>query len=652
MRAARPVLLAVLLTIAALPVRAEDAGAARQREADALAASGHWDDAAAAYLEVAAARAEGWEAAARDAKACAARAALARGETAAAREAFEAVLREDPGHALALAGLSALRGEGGMEAPASAVPAAPVDIPAPPAAASETPETGPATASPDLNPAAGPDALFAEAEQLAEEGQLLAARERLRQVLRLDPGRDAALELSRRISRALVVQAEKAFHRHDRPAPQPAPAAERVFLARAEAARRLGHLPEETPLVTERPAPAAAPTPEERAREADLAHARAKALTLLKAEEFDLARAALEAIRAGHPEAADLIAGDLRDLEAAREAARRREEAAARARAESAARRSREERDAEAARRAAEADRPQPPPEPAPVPPAPEDPAGRDRALASAAAMIREARFDDAARVLAPLLAAGDPEAQSLNRKLLADEAAARRAREEAESKAVRDAAAEALAQARRGDVTGARIRLRELGTRYPDDPAVRDAFRELESLDPPPAPPPATPAAPGPGTGLDPEDGLLRRAAEAKALLAESVRAKARDARYDEACALEEGGFLEEARRRFADVAADKPGHRDVDRRLSRIDEAFRLRAALPEQGSAEARYAQAMALYHLNDLGTAETLLKPIAEAEGLSLWRRRRAMSTLADISKRRERARTLVETTPAP
>ncbi len=222
-------LLAALLLLAAFPVRAEDALAARRREAGELARASKWDEAAAVYLEIATAKPPLWEADARNAQACAGRAAAERGETEAARAAFAVVLKEDPEQPIAKAGLAAL------EVPK---PPSPPLSPPPPPAAEEPPPAAP-------GPGGDPEALCREALDLAREGKLLAARERLRQCLRLRPEHPGAWKAVAEVSKALVAQVERSFHRHDRPSPEPPLPGERPYLRRSEIARRDGHLPED-----------------------------------------------------------------------------------------------------------------------------------------------------------------------------------------------------------------------------------------------------------------------------------------------------------------------------------------------------------------------------------------------------------------------
>ena len=631
----------------------EDAVSSRQREARAMAAEKRWDEAASAFLEVAQARQEGWEAAALDAKAGAAYAAAARGETEMARAAFRQVLDKDPENLLARAGLASLEIR---ETPKP-------ELPAPPQRAPETPEAAPAPV-----PSGDP---YRDAEALFESGRFLEARVRLRECLSRRPGNRAALELSERISRGLVEQAERGFRRHDRPDPGRPPSQESALLRRRE----------EPPMAAVLPPVPAEPRVAETDRQANLAQSRAKALTLLKSEEFDLAQAALESIRAAHPEARDLIEGDLRDLAQARARAAARREAEAKTLADAEAARSREiaaaERAAEAAHlreayetaealysrgdlagaRAAFADLAQRAPGYGKTAAylAAIDKALLDRrrseresALAAAWDHLANGRFEEARRALSPL-DGSDPEVAAL--KARTGEAEARHAQEATRTQGqaaarAREAAIEAaVATARHGDLKGARARLYELKAQDPGNPDAGEAMRQVDAIEQ---------GKDKKGSGAIP---LERRREEALAHLNEEARQRMLDDLAAQGRGLYEGGYLEEARRRLGRVAEGAPGTRDVDGLLSRIDEALRLRAELgtgPDKPppSTDVRYIQGMALYDLNDLVPAEALLTPLANAQDLSLWKRQRVTKALADIAKRRERAKTLLETTAAP
>ncbi len=639
---------AVLLSLLLLaPCWAEDAVSARHREARALAAEKRWDEAASAFLEVARAGQEGWEAAALDAKACAAHAAAAHGDADMARRAFRQVLEKDPANLLAHAGLASLEIE---EAPGPELPAPPPPAPSAPA------------------PAASGDP-YEEAQDLFASGRLLEARARLRQHLNQNPGDRNALALSEKISRGLVEQAERGFRRHDRPDPERLQSQERPSLPRAA---EPPPVPAE-PLVAE-----AAPKPgsPEAERQASLAQARARALTLMKSEAFDMAQAALEAIRAAHPEAKDLIEGDLRDLAQARARAAARREAEAKALIEAEAARRREI--AEAERAAEEAHRKEAYEAAqalysrgdlagareafAGLPPgyaktadylAAIDQAlldrrqtGRESALAVARDHLAQGRFQQARKALDPL-DVSDPEVSALRARI--GEAEARRAQEatrtqgQASAQARKAAIDAAVGLARQGDPKAARARLYELKAQDPGNPDVPEAVRQVDAIE--------QEAKGRKGSEALP---LERRREEAVAHLNEEKRQKTLDALSAQGEALYEGGFLEEARKRLARVAEGDPGSRDVDRLLSRIDEALRFRAELGTDPAApppstDVRYVQGMALYDLNDLVPAEALLKPLPDAQDLSLWKRQRVARALADIARRRERARTLLETT---
>lgn len=647
-----------------------DAANARRREARELAWRDRWDEAAAAFLELAAAKGEGWEADARDARASAACAAAARGDRETARAAFASVLAEDPANLIARAGLSAL-----------------AEAPSPPPAPAEAPP------APE-----DPDALYAEAQALAREGKLLAARERLRRSLRVDPGGRAVEKSLPRLQRDILRQVEESLHRHDRPQPSPLPD-ERLHLRRADQARREGHLPEDAPLkgpLGERlparrllladaegmppldiPAPTSASgdpqdaEPTEAERAADLAHGLAQASTLAKSEAFDLAEAVLEALRAAHPEAAREIRREIEALADARLRAEDARKAREREAAQAEERRGREE--AEAREAAAEARRVQAyeaglkaleasdwtaarasfdalqesDPGYRDVPDllrrAVEGQAGaaaeaRGRALADAKAALEAGRFEEARAALAPL----DPKEGEVPALLSAiAEGEARRTREESQARTLAEAGAReaavqaALRSAGSGDFKEARAQLFELRTQHPDDPRIGEALARVAALEAAPRPAPAAP----PRDGRRASAGLLREARE---------RAQAAASGCAEGRKLYFAGRLEEARERFQGAAAADPSGREARRYLARIEREIRARAesgaateAPPPapSGSSDARCRKALALYDSGDLALAEPLLRELAGDPGLGWWQRRRVGRALADIEARR-------------
>jgi hypothetical protein len=626
------------------PAQSEDAGSARRREARTLAAGKRWDEAASVFLEVAQARQEGWEAAALDAKACAAHAAQARGETDVARAAFRQVLDQDPSNLLARAGLASLEPR---ETPKPELPSPPQRAPEPPVAAPVPVSSGDS---------------YRDAEALFESGRLLEARVCLRQCLSRKPGDRAALALSEKISRGLVEQAERGFRRHDRPDPERAPPKEIAFLQRDEEGPRAERAPETD-------------------RQANLAQARAKALTLMKSEAFDLAQAALESIRAAHPEARDMIEKDLRDLAQARSRAAARREAEARARSDAEAARSREIAEA---KRAAETAHRKEAYEAAEALVASGDllgareafadlakrapgygktsdyltaidkallerrQSGHESTLATARDHLAQGRFGDARKALTPLDSA-DPEVAALRTRIAEAEARhaqeAARAQGQAAAQARKTAIEAAVATARQGDLKGARARLYALKAQDPGNPDVPEAMKQVDAIEQ---------AREKKGSEAIP---LERRREEAVSHLKKEANQRMLDALSAQAEGLYEGGFLEDARRCLVRVAEDDPGSRDVDRRLSLIDEALRFRAELgtgpgEEPLSTDLRYVQGMALYDLNDLEPASTLLAPLSSAQDLTLWKRQRVARALADIARRRERAGTLLGSTATP
>lgn len=641
----------------------EEAGTARRREARTLAVEKRWDEAASAFLEVAQARQEGWEAAALDAKACAAHAAAARGEKDLARAAFRQILDKDPSNLLAREGLASL------EIKKATTPALPSPPPAP-----EIPAAVPPPSSiPSTTPPGDP---YREARDLFASGRLLEARVRLRQCLSRKPGDKAALALSEKISRGLVEQAERSFRRHDHPDPERPPPQESALLRRSDEAPRAEPAPAPAePLVAEA---AARPASPEVNRQANLAQTRARALTLMKSEAFDLAQAALESIRAAHPEARDLIEEDLRDLDRARARAAARRKAEAKARSDAEAARQREIAEACAAAEAAHRKEAY---EAAEALYARGDLAGArtifadlaqrtpgygktadylaaiDKALlerrqdghASTLAAARDHlarfRFEDARKALAPLDSA-DPEVAALRTRI--GEAEARHAQEavriqtQAAVRARKAAIDTAVALARQGDLKGARTRLYELKAQDPGNPDAAEAVRQVDAIEQAVKEKKGSEAVP-----------LERRREEALAHLDEEAHQRTLDTLSTQAQGLYEGGFLEEARQRLRRVAEEAPGSRDVDSMLSQVDEALRLRTELVGTGpekeppSTDVRYIQGMALYDLNDLVPAGALLAPLSNAQDLSLWKRQRVTRALADIARRRERARPLLD-----
>lgn len=437
-----------------------------------------------------------------------------------------------------------------------------------------------------------PEALYREAEAHYRAGFLLAAREELRRLLRLKPGDKRSRELALEVDRALVEQVEKSFRRREHPPAEPAP--------------------EATP----------GTDPNRRAR---LSHERAQARALLKSGAFTQARAAFEALRAAYPEASGELAGDLRDLDRAEQEAKTDAEAQANLQRERA--RSEAETSAEDARRRrieaeAAASREQEDLEAVRA-------AEPSRALRESESFLTQGRFDEARQALG---ATRGEEAEALRGRIAEAEAqktvADRRAREAEAARTRQEAVAAALASARAGDIRGARAKLYALRAQDPADRSLGEALRELDRLE------------------ANAEPDLSRRGEEAEKHLAEARDLAERRRLYQEACSLQDGGFLEEARARLARVAEASPGAWEVDRRLSRIDEALRDREA-PEPASDAARYEKGMACYERDDLGRAEALLRTLADVETLSLWRRSRVTKALADITQRRDRARTLLE-----
>ncbi len=674
----------VLLLLAALtPVLADEVAPARQ-EAEALVAAAKWDEAASAYLRMAAAKAPGWEADALNARACAGCAAAARGDTLSARSAFLLVLQEDPAQPIAKAGMEALQ--------------PPVPKPEPPAAAPEAPAPPPA-----VEPAEPADAgaLLDEAVALGRQGRFLESRECLRRILRLKPSHAKALALLAELDDKLAEQSERAFRRHDRPETAPLPSEDLPWLLRAERARREGRLPGDEPPAPPRPvSPDVAPpeeTPsEEAARRADFLHARAQAWSLAKAEAFDQARTAFEALLAAHPEEKAVVEKDLQDLAVRRkesEASHREENAKAeqegaeaskaRSEAEAAADAAhlRERYEAARALRAKgdlagaleafrELERLHPGYEdtadvlkilPDEVAKAESEAKARARgeALASARAALAAGRHEEARKALQPL--GGDDEVKALLAEIAGDES--RRAQEKREAEearleegrqARRRAIEEALALAA-SDPQAARARLYLLQKQEPSDAQTAEALRTVDALEAARNRPPAPPPPPVPME--------VRQAEALDRLKAQRVQEDC-DRAFEEGRSLFYGGRLEEARQRFLSIARLAPGTRGADRYLSRIDKALRDRQALgiklpetseqakppappPPAETVAVRYRRAMLLYQNDDLDPAEAQLKPLKDAEGLGWWKRRQVAKALEDIALRRERSKTELE-----
>ncbi len=655
-------------------------------EAQALVEAGKWDEAATAYLRLASAQVPGWEGDARIAQACAGRAAAARGDAAAARAAYLQVLQEDPAQPVAKAGLEAL------DAPLAPLPLPelkpePARVEAAPAP--EVPETDAGT-------------LLDEAVALGRLGRFLEARENLRLILRLQPGHAKALVLLAELNEHLARQSERAFRRHDRPETEPIPSEELPFLLRDERARREARLPGDAPPAPPRRISPEVTPPEEPekekpekqedsesgARRADFMHARARAWSLAKAEAFDQAMAAFEALLAAHPEGRKLVEKDLKDLEEIRRKAEARhgEEAAqaeresleaarARAAAEKAAVETHRLERVQAARALRadgdltgalaafqELDRLHPDDEtakalreiPGEIAAAAAGVQGktRDEALASAHAHLAAGRHQAARQALQPL--GGDHDAQDLLTAISQDETVRAKAvlaeaesRREEGRRARHQAIEEALILAR-SDPRAARARLYLLQKQEPDDAETAEALRAIDAIEAAGALPPPPPSPPVP---------MEVRQAEALERLKVRQREESCDRTFEEGRSLYYGGRLEEARRNFRTVAELSPGSRGVERYLSRIDKALRERRALgvtlpaagkpepepPAVETVDARYRRAMMLYGNEDLDPAEVQLKAL-QAEGkLGWWKGRKVSKALGEIVRRKERSR---------
>ena len=114
-----------------------------------------------------------------------------------------------------------------------------------PAMAGETPESRPQEDKTPAPPEASPEPPLAQDSEtlyqaaLAEirARRLLRARSLLCQCLRLDPDHRGAWRAVSKVDEALVEQAERAFQRHDRPAPEVLPAEDPPEARPAEPAR-------------------------------------------------------------------------------------------------------------------------------------------------------------------------------------------------------------------------------------------------------------------------------------------------------------------------------------------------------------------------------------------------------------------------------